>query len=148
MTHGQTNEVAIYVLGRIEQFVRDYAESNGIPTNELTQRVAELLHSQANGQGMGPAHHLPAVRRKAGARSQAVEPVAVGKRSYLRKTPHWTQLPRNRKKMMRRILQMRRAKKNAPFMKGYDYQGKHWTQQPENKARLRAAIAKGRQRVA
>lgn len=70
----EIDEVAIYVLGRVEQFIEDFAKSSGTSAYELTARVAELLHSQV---GQQPVDQVPEVRSGPARNHRAVEPVEV-----------------------------------------------------------------------
>jgi hypothetical protein len=120
----RTDEASLYCLGRIEQFIEDFAKSIEVPSNELAHRVCTLFQAQTNGQISRSAHNvspLPDSRLRAGARNSAstVE-VARGSHSgsplkgyVYPKGTHWTQKPENRQKLLKQVryAQALRAKK-------------------------------------
>lgn len=106
----RTNQTAIYVLGRIEQFIADYSRSSQVSETELARRVAELLLSQTGGPVLGTEDSVSPLQRNGTGASIAVAAMEVARRPRGRaqvKQPHWTQLPENRKQMMKNIEAMR-----------------------------------------
>lgn len=75
----------IYCLGRVEQFIRDYAESHGLPSNELTIQVATLLSASQSGSLLGIDDSVSPLRRRRSSRDKASRSMAMARRSY-RKT--------------------------------------------------------------
>lgn len=106
----RTNQTAIYCLGRVEQFIADYARSSQISETELARRVAELLLSQTGGTLLGTEDSVSPLQRNGTGHGLPVAEVEVARRPRGRaqvKQPHWTQLPENRKQMMKNIEAMR-----------------------------------------
>jgi DNA-binding transcriptional MerR regulator len=78
----EIDEVAIYVLGRIEQFIEDFAKSSGTSAYELTERVATLLSAQI---GEADVDHVPEVQPSASRKRITVEPMEVDGGAYQRR---------------------------------------------------------------
>ena len=161
----ELDQVAVYCLGRVEQFIEDYAKSAQVVPGELAERVAQLLHAQAGGKALGVEHQVPAVRSNGTANHQAVEPMALDDAAHR----HYSSLSRyeqagfllDRGWPRPTIAQYmnidvhsvdtyiarsgRSAKHGENSLKGYKYKfGTHWTQRPENKARLKRQMKRVR----
>jgi hypothetical protein len=80
----EIDEVAIYVLGRIEQFIEDFAKSSGTSAYELTERVAALLHSQIQPVTVDRVPEVPSVAPR---RHRNMEPVEVDERPHRDSSP-------------------------------------------------------------
>lgn len=119
------DEIALYCLGRCEQFIEDYAKSTQIPAGELTQQVAVLLLTSSSGQTLGTQDRVSRVPRQTARKRQALEPLAVDD------PPHSHQAPLTHVRASRRARAFTRRS-----TKGSKFNGTHWTQQKKNKAKL------------
>lgn len=118
--HEIPNESIIYASARIEQWIKDYAESNAYSEYELTLRVAASLYEQANGKISRAIHNLSSLRSQTTKGNKTTRSLALAKRTY--------------RKAQRPLV----SKRLGGPSKGFKYpKGTHWTQKPENKARLR-----------
>jgi hypothetical protein len=114
-----------YVLGRVEQFIIDFATSAKVSADELTGRVSELLQAQTGRPLLGLEHRLPDLQRESAQGSPAPQPLEVAVSTHNGAQSAGVQSAEPLVKM-----------KGHP--KGYKYPpGTHWTQKKENKARMR-----------
>jgi hypothetical protein len=141
---------AVFLTGKIEQTVEDYAKSAGLPADELAERVVELLQLQANREILRPDHSLSDLRTNGTRPRQAAQPLALADGTS-RNGTQTRRLSREgresiaeaqRKRWREYAAQRRRAA--GAREKGFKYNGTHWTQQPKNKARLRAQMKRVR----
>ena len=65
MSEQTTEERIAYACGFVESWLQSYAASIGVPTQQLTDRVGQLLYSPQNGEVLRSSNHLPTLRRKA-----------------------------------------------------------------------------------
>ena len=110
-------ESIIYVSARIEQWIKDYAESNIYSEYELTLRVAEFLYIQKSGQISRLIDNVSALRGKTSKGNKTPRKMEMVKRSY-------------------RKAQGSSISKKLKVVKSRSYNGTHWMQQPQNKARV------------
>jgi DNA-binding CsgD family transcriptional regulator len=156
---------AVYTTGKIEQRIEDIARSTGLPADELTRRVAELLLGSQGGEVLRPDHSLPALRTN-GTRPRRAAPEmamagrprkyaaqmngAVSKRDQeiVRLYQQGMPIPELSERMgvsgstVYKTLKISGIKEGRRSLLGYKYNGTHWTQKPENKARMRAQMKK------
>jgi hypothetical protein len=78
----RADEIAVYVFGRVEQWIEDYAKSNNLPANELAERVAGLLFSQTGRQILGAPNRVPTLRGNSAGFDQSMEQVALARGSH------------------------------------------------------------------
>jgi hypothetical protein len=129
-TKRRLDQTAIYCLGRVEQFIEDYAKSSNLPQNELGARVAELLHTQMRREPPSGTDNLPDVRRKSvrSRNSVTIRALALARNSHRRPPSSLARYARS-------------------SLKGYKYpKGTHWTQKPENKQKLLRQVRYAQQR--
>ena len=113
-------ESVIYVGARVEQWLKDYAESNVYSEYEFTLRVAEFLYLQTSGKISRAINLLSPLRRETAEGNKTSRKMAVVKRAY------------------RKASGVKISKKLKQHVnKGRSYNGKHWMQLPENKARVK-----------
>lgn len=143
---------AIYACGKIEQRIEDIARSTGLPADELTRRVAELLLGTQGGEALGADHSLPHLRTNGTRPGRQVkrQKMAMAGRPRNDATPMREWSLEAKREYWRAEARRRRERKAAengrplpPIeqgLKGFSYQGTHWTQRPENRAKMMKRI--------
>ena len=141
---------AVFLTGKIEQAIEDHAKSAGLPADELTERVVELLQLQANREILRPDNSLSDLRTNGSRARQAAQSLALANGAS-RNGAQERRLSRKGRESIREAQRKRwreyaeaRRRAAGARKKGFKYNGTHWTQQAKNKKRLIAQMKRVR----
>jgi len=115
-----SKESVIYAHARVEQWLKDYAESNFLPEHEFTLRVLSSIFDEKNGQISRAIYHLSPLRNKMPKRNKTSRSLEMDERTHSKTS---------------RTLAGKRLDGRTQ-RKGFRYNGTHWMQKPENKAKV------------
>lgn len=173
MTNGKTSRSSdqqiIYIFGRIEQWLEDYARGQNLSASELAGRVGTLLCAQAGGSLLGSADRLPGVPQEGSGTHPGLSPleVAVGApgRAQELEQPGTKIRTAELERLRSEVQQLRAAgvswdqvsqrlgrsersiKRAVGYVATRSYNGTHWMQQPANRQRVMRAMRDRRRQL-
>jgi hypothetical protein len=139
------DQTAIYCLGRIEQYIEDYAKSSKISPDVLTYRVAEFLFTQARGTLLGTDDSMSPLRRNSATHGPSVAEMALAGSPHSRAQTEISRAKNRRehiKHLEKTIVGLKKSIKQRKDSAGRTISAKALRAMRINAVKARAALAR------